>query len=607
VNGSPVKELFRRQWCMSSQALPQGIHDILIRIPQIPSESLPLEVLWRRSSVLSEDIPSELLFVRNESDSTLRAVWIASILGIIARLNIVLIFLVLLAIIIYKKTDPEIVKPDLLFAFLFLLMIGLRFYGLSYLTEEGLHPDERSVDHVASFIRAGNLKPQVYFYPPGFHYMTAGLENLAAWVLNDDLAFHIVPRFLSALFSALSCLLVFSIGKALLPKACARVAFVLFGFSFLPVYLAHFGIIEPTMVCFFLFGLRALLNLNQESAAKEYLKAGLIAGLAVVMKQTAAILGFSFLLTYLFTNRSKSLHWSGITKILCWGFGLLITFLLLSPYTILDFRGFMHDQLLQLRFLSGGLRNRLFFIEDPSGPTKILDYLQEGVGYPILISATFGSILFWRYSQKGFVAIVPLTFLLFLIQSRAHAAPAHYPLLLCPLLCLLAAVTVYDLANRFAIRKILITVLTIGVLIPPLMYIVTLERVLSGVDTRRQCSEWCYQNLPMGARIDYEQFGPRFLVQVFRSLMVPLWNRGTWDYYFNLRIPEYVIIDSETASVFLTKNKLEFPEEHEWYSSLRKHGVMIKEFSGMYFEQYNPHILIYKIPKENSGSVKKSN
>jgi hypothetical protein len=131
------------------------------------------------------------------------------------------------------------------------------------------------------------------------------------------------------------------------------------------------------------------------------------------------------------------------------------------------------------------------------------------------------------------------------------------------------------------------------------MKIIKIERILSGVDTRRQASEWCYQHLPLGARIDHEQFGPRLLIPVFRSLIIPLWARGTWDQYMKTRLPEYVIIDSTTANIFLKKSREAFPETHEWFSSLRHKGNKIKEFSGVSFGQYNPNIIIYKIPKEN--------
>jgi hypothetical protein len=603
IDGAVGKDLSRKPWCMTMQPAAAGLHNILIRIPAIPPESPTPEFFWSRSYGVSEQISSDRLFLGDQSNTALNGLLLAKCLAILARLNFVLLFLIPIGIVIYRNVDPAIRNPGFAFLCLFFVMIFLRFYALSYQLEEGIHPDERSVENIVSHFRAGDLKPQTYFYTPGFHYMTAGIENLAEWVFGRSLPYHAGPRFLSALFSSLSCLVVFSIGNAIFPKASALTAAALFGFTFLPVQLAHFGIIEPTMVFFFLLGVRVILNLNKEAGAKEYLQAGLASGLAVGIKQTAAIICIPFLFMYLFANGWDSLRWNAIKKIVWWVLGAAVTYILLSPFTLLDFPRFFHDQIFQLRFLSGGTHTTLYFVEDPSGTKKILEYLQEGTGYPILIAAAVGCILIWKYSRKGFFAIVPITVLFFVIASMVKAAPYHYPLLLCPFLALLAAITVYDVATRIRFRYAIV-ILTMALLIPSFLRIVKLEQVLTGTDTRRQCSEWCYKNVPLGSRIDYEQFGPRLLIPVFRSLMIPLWTRSTWKEYMKIRIPEYVIIDSTTADIFLKKSREVFPQEHQWFAGLRENGILMKEFSGISFGQYNPHIMIYKIPKKETISLK---
>lgn len=599
LEGSRSKDLSKRQWCMTAESLSPGLYNVLIRLKKIPPESALPEFFWAPSYVASENINTLRLFVNFQRNTVLLGLWVAGILAILARLNLVLAFLIPLTILIWRRMDPEIRKPGLVLSFLLLTMLFLRFYGFSYQLEEGIHPDERAVENVASHFRTGGLKPQNYFYTPGFHYMTAGVENVAAWVLGRNLPDHTGPRFLSAFFSWLSCLLVFSIGNKLFSRMFGVIACVLFGFAFLPVQLAHFGIIEPTMVFFFLLGFRAILNLNKESEAKDYLKAGLAAGLAVGIKQTAALICVPFIFMHLFANRMQSLRWRATKKILWWALGALVTYLLLSPYTLLEFPTFLHDQLFQLRFLSGETHTTLYFVEDPSGTLKILEYLGEGLGYPMLIAAAFGCILIWKRSLFAFITVVPLTLIFFYISTLVRAAPYHYPLLLYPYLALLAAVAVYEIANKVQFAEAFATILVVFLLVSPFLRIIKIERILSGVDTRRQASEWCYRHLPLGARIDYELFGPRLLIPVFRSLIIPLWTRGTLDQYMKIRLPEYVIVDSTTSNIFLKKSREAFPETHEWFSTLRHEGKMVKEFSGVSFGQYNPHIIIYKISKEN--------
>jgi len=589
-------ELSHNLWTMSARPIPSGLHEILIRFREIPPKSHKPQLIWTRSLVTAESIANDRLFPKYQHENVLTRLLVAKYCGIFARLNCVLIFLVPLCILLWKKIKPSIPQPITIVIVAVLLMAALRFYGLTYQMEEGLNADEHLTERIISLLRK-DVKPQNYLYTPGFHYMNAIGEEVGLWVFGHELPDHAMPRVFSALFSSLSCLIVFSIASAFFPMPCPLIAMALFGFAYMPVQLAHFGIIEPSMVFFFLLGFRLIISIDKESAAKDYLKAGIASGLAVGIKQTAAIIVIPFFFTYLFANRMESYKWPSIKKAMIWAFGAMLSYFLLSPFTFLDFPRFLHDQLFQFRFLSGDTHTVLYFVGESSPAMRILNYLHEGIGYPILIAAAIGCILIWKLSHKAFITIVPFTLIFYFVASIVRAAPYHYPLLLCPFLALLAAVTVYEIGNRLRFAKAVMAILTIGLLILPLINVIRLERILSGVDTRRQASEWCYRNLPLGARVDYEEFGPRFLIPAFRSLMISLWSRGTWEQFVKFSDPTYIVIDSTTSDLILGGNEEAFPAEHEWFEQLRKTGVVLKEFSGYSYDQFNPHITIYQIPK----------
>ena len=210
LDGRPFKGLTGKPWCMSDEPVEPGLHSVVIRLPKIPPESVPLEFFLTRALRERKTISNGSLFLEPQKKSTLNWIQVAKYLAIVARFDFVLMLLGLFIIAVYSRLDPALRKPGIFFLFFFSVMIFLRFYGLSYLMEEGIHPDERVVENVASFFRAGQLKPQSYLYTPGFHYMTAMAENIGAWIFTKDLPPHFIPRFLSALFSSLSCLLVFT-------------------------------------------------------------------------------------------------------------------------------------------------------------------------------------------------------------------------------------------------------------------------------------------------------------------------------------------------------------------------------------------------------------
>lgn len=597
LDTKPENELSHNLWTMSAQPLPSGLHELLIRFREIPAKSQHPQLIWTRSLVTAETITNDRLFPKYQHGKVFTRFLVAKYSATFARLNCILILLIPLCVVLYKNIKPSIPEPRTIVIAAFLFMAALRFYGLTYQVQEGLNPDEHVVERITTLFRK-DLKPQNYLYTPGFHYMNLIAEDVTTWVFGQEPPDHLTPRVLSALFASLSCLLVLSIAYTILPRAVAFIAMALFGFAFMPIQLAHFGIIEPTMVFFFLLGVRSIINLNKESKPKQYFLAGIACGLAIGIKQTAGIILIPFLATYIFINKWESFKWIPIKKALLWMLGAAVSCLLLAPFMLLDFPRFLHDQLFQFKGLSGQTHVVLYFVGESSAPTRILKYLDEGIGYPIFIAAVISILLIWRLSRKAFFAIVPFTIIYFTIASIVKAAPYHYPLLLCPFLALLAAVTLYEIGSRVPFSKVVMTVLTISLLIVPVIKVIKLERILSGVDTRRQASEWCYLNLPLGARVDYEEFGPRFLLPVFRSLMISLWSRGTWEQFVQYSDPTYIVIDSTTSDLLLGRNAKAFPAELEWFEQLRKNGVVLKEFSGYSYDQFNPQITIYQIPKQ---------
>ena len=315
----PEEKLSHNLWTMSAKALPSGLHEILIRFREIPPKAQMPQLIWTLSLITAETIATERLFPKYQHENVLTRLLVAKYSAIFARLNCVLIFLVPLCIVLWKKINSWLPEPKSVVIVAFLLLAALRFYGLTYQMQEGLNPDEHVVERITSLFRK-DLKPQNYLYTPGFHYMNVVAESVAEWVSGQEPPDHITPRILSALFASLSCLMVLSIGYTVLPKAVAFIAMALFGFAFMPIQLAHFGIIEPTMVFFFLLGIRAIINLGKDAGPKEYLLVGIACGLAVGIKQTAGIILIPFLATYLFINKWESFKWVSVKKAL---FGLL--------------------------------------------------------------------------------------------------------------------------------------------------------------------------------------------------------------------------------------------------------------------------------------------
>src|SRR5262249_3675712 len=294
-------------------------------------------------------------------------------------------------------------------------------------------------------------------------------------------------------------------------------------------------------------------------------------------------------------------------KVLCWGAGCVAGYLLLSPYTILDFREFLAYQTWQEHSQEGLTSKQLFFVENKSqfqSFLMILDYLIDGMGYPIVIFAGLGVLVLLWTSHKNALLILSLTFAYFTIVGLSRAAPYHYALLLCPFVALLASLAFLAASSKISRRGYAVLILGGVLLAPPLYDVIRLNKVEAGTDTRKIAESWCNRNLPPGSRVDYEVFGPRLLLPILNPVRLSLMHRDPWELDPNEIEGHYYIYDSDTADIFDGLPE-DFPVETEWFQMLKKSCPVVKDFHGNSYRMYDPDLAIYELHRPTvSSSVK---
>lgn len=601
VDGKEIAEMRRMPFGPQFQPISQGMHRLdLIFNPNGPSRDHSL--MWTSDLVESESIPTERFYLQSMSKELLYLDLAGQWAGILWRFDFALVVLILLVwgaqwifqrmgLFIPQHPDPA----NRLFRVLLLVMLIARLAGIGYQLAEGLHPDERMVDNSVVVIRSGTLEPPQHFWSAGYMYATAATEAAGEWIWNQELPPHLAARFLSAIFSWLTCLVLFSTVRKLFNVSVAIWATLFLGFALMPVELAHQGIVEPTMVFFFLFAFRLLLELNGTKRKAVFALAGFAAGVAVGMKQSAGIILLPAAAVCL------SAPWAGlkqsVLKFVVWAAGAVAGFLVLSPYTLLDFDQYMAAQRWQVRSQLGQAGSALFFVGDQSahaGTIRIIQYLTDGMGLPVSLFAALGClVVVWKHRARALL-ILPVAFVYFAVCASSAASPYHYALLLCPFVAMLAAVAVDFISSFFASRKTILTVAGILLLAVPISEVVRLEVILQGTDTRRFAEAWCNRNLLPGTRVDYEMFGPRFLMPFRKGFRVPLLDREPWNRYISENRPTYYVFDDISYSVFADSPQA-FPVETEWFKRLRQEGRAIQDFPGDAYRLYNPHVIVYQL------------
>ncbi len=397
------------------------------------------------------------------------------------------------------------------FIFIFLLaliVLGgfLRFYNLNWDGGHFFHPDERNIANAVTkidFFR--QLNPQFFAYgslPIYLYRATAdilvSLTHNHAWV-SEWPYINLISRGFSAFFSILTIPLVFLLSKKIWNKKIGLLAALFTTFSPSLIQTAHFGVTE-SMLVFWLIAITLFsFNLSKNPTIKNYLRIGIISGLAMATKISAV----SFLIVptashFLYQFKSLKSHFRYFVSLLT----SFLIFLLFSPFVFLDKQKFLES----MNYETGVALGRL----------KVVYVLQFEKTLPYLFQI---KNFFWQIGPVAIVGILGFLFLLyFAIKNREkkvflflsfpliyfayvgnwYTKFIRYMLPVLPFLIISASWLLIQIRNKF---KILGNFLITFFLLSSLLWGLSFFTIYLRPQTRITASQWIYQNIPAQAKI----------------------------------------------------------------------------------------------------------
>ncbi|MFZ5845143.1 MAG: glycosyltransferase family 39 protein [Patescibacteria group bacterium] len=231
-----------------------------------------------------------------------------------------------------------------------LFIIGgvLRFTNLNWDSYFAFHPDERNISWAITRIRFfDRLNPQFFAYGglPIYLYRALGesvvyFTHDATW-LADWGKIAVIGRTVSAILSSISILLLYRVGKLYFSPTVGLLAAFLLAVSPWAIREAHFATTETMLVFFLLLLLLLSHRLITAGSLATASILGLIQGLALAAKTTSllfAVIPLAALTLASFHKTSRRLISVFIFLVVAGA-----TFLLFSPYTILDFAKFQQS------------------------------------------------------------------------------------------------------------------------------------------------------------------------------------------------------------------------------------------------------------------------
>ena len=344
--------------------------------------------------------------------------------------------------------------------------------------------------------------------------------------------------------------------------------------------------------------------------SKDYILAGLFAGIAVATKYNMGIILFPLVLGHFFANRRFVVNRNFVWSIL----SCLIGFFLFCPWILLDYKTFWEQ------FAEQSMLSRSSWL----GASANISYVQYfftliwGYGLLPLCLSIIGSVFLWRQGEKQkLLLILCFSFFYYLLLGSMKLFFVRFAIPLIPYLCLLSAHGIIFLASHisYSRRPVALPLLVLVSILQGLIFTCKHNYLISKTDTRILAREWINNNLPDGSKIVTEGYCPSLKVyydkdrsteninnyhvkKVWKSLPKTSLNEYKWWEF------EYIITSSYISRRYL-EHPDKYPKESEFYTKLEKDATQIFKISpsqkmGSFYldEVYSPfwNIFVLEMP-----------
>jgi len=407
----------------------------------------------------------------------------------------------------------RIVKERSILLMILVFAALLRIWGLGFGLPDQFHQDEPIVVNHALAYGTGDLNPHFFAIPPFVSYLLfivygilfaagrlfgawAGAEDFAVHFFKDPTIFYLTGRFFIGVLPGTLCvMLTYFLGKKIISKRSSLYAAAIMAVSCLNVVNSHYIYTDMLLAVFILIFYIRLLSLYKRPCRANYIAAGCLLGLATGTKYNGLFLAIPLFLTHLAARRScdreagchpgwKSIGWSAAAA--------LIVFVVINPFAVIDYKGFLDSALSQTgAFTYTGWTHHIVYS------------LFEGISVPITLIGVTGLIFLIRKGVGGLILLsFPCVFYPVLAFKSQHFA--RYVLPLIPFLSIGAAYLIFDVLYENARSKwmrMVLAVVSVAVLLPTLGKAAKADMLLAGDDTRTISAEWIRDNIPQGTAI----------------------------------------------------------------------------------------------------------
>jgi hypothetical protein len=399
--------------------------------------------------------------------------------------------------------------------------------GLPYVYN--LDESDHFVPHAVAMFRHG-LDPHYFANPPALTYLLhflfalwfGGANGVAHAYAHHPEDVYVLARVTTAMLGAAAVWLLYLLGARLFGRGVALLAAAIEAVAFLPVFYAHLALNDVPALAPLTLSLLGAAGVLRRGRALDYLLAGVGLGLACATKYTAGIALLPLLAAiasrYLGRERDQAPDDGRsapaspvIAGVAIAGVAALAAFVLANPYSLLDYQGF-HRGLVHQSTLSGEAQGKLGAPKGGGLPYYLWS-LTWGLGWVPALAALGGALTVWRRERALGWLLVPAALIFLLFMGAQGRYFGRWLLPIFPIVCLLAAFFVLELARSISerrprLRGAAIVLAVAAACAQGVVYSVHSSLVLSRADTRNLTRAWMVGNVPAGSRIVVEPLVP---------------------------------------------------------------------------------------------------
>ena len=443
---------------------------------------------------------------------------------------------------------------------LILSSILFRFTNLNWDNSNRIHPDEALIVNGANSIRwISNLNPNFHDYNGFPVYLLSGVSQLTKNVSIENMT--IVGRYLSAFISSISVLLFYFMVIRLFKPAIALSATAAFSFSPLLIQLAHFYTTDSILVFLLILLLYRMNVYSEKPSMKNLIFLSIPIGLSIATKNTGYLFIPLPLMTLLFSKQSINQKLAHATLLAA----ITITlFFLTSPYSFLDFSGYLNRS----KYLSDVVSGKLNF-------DWTVQFLETTPWYWLLQTIyAFGPLAIvgpigigWMMKKNKPIALWTIGFMIFL--SMTYLKFIRYNAPLAPLYALGFGYLLFKLYKN-PIAVLLINIL----LVIHVLYGTMFFSIYKTPHTSLKAAEWITKNIPAKSTILVEEWNSiiRFNTNNYQINSFNFYSPDTSIKRTKLNEElvksDYILLESPKVINTITKLMNRYPNTYSFYSNL---------------------------------------